>query len=224
VLAAVVTPFAVAQSGTTGAVARVTNDDDRYAFLARNTRAGDGGAAALACQSDTGSGREPCLNMVNKGNGLAAAFRTRGNTGFRLQTSGSGPATPFVLDSNATNRVDHLNADQVDGQSAEQIGRERYARVNIANGAPAIGRSNGTATENPVIRTTGGAPAGDFTITFAADVNNCVYQATSTENDTARLVSADLVDGNNRAVRVVTRALDATNTATDTEFNLTVSC
>ena len=55
--------------------------------------------------------------MVNSGTGYAAAFRTRGLTGFRLQTSGAVRPTPFLLDSNATGRVDHLNADQVDGLS-----------------------------------------------------------------------------------------------------------
>src|SRR3954463_11032671 len=134
-MAMLITPFAVAQTGSNSG--RVTKDDARYAFIARNIRAGDGGAGALACNSDTGAGREPCLNMVNKGNGLAAAFRTRGLVGFRLQTSGPGTATPFLLDANATGKVDHLNADQVDGQSANEIGRERFARVNVdAAGAP----------------------------------------------------------------------------------------
>src|SRR4051812_5972067 len=66
-VAVIASPFAVAATTSS----RVTNDDARYSFIARNTRAGDGGAAALACQSDVGSGKEPCLNMVNKGNGLA---------------------------------------------------------------------------------------------------------------------------------------------------------
>src|SRR4051794_29643329 len=73
VMAMLITPFAVAQSGSNSSGTRIAKDDPRYAFLARNLRAGDGGAGALACNSDTGAGREPCLNMVNKGNGLAAA-------------------------------------------------------------------------------------------------------------------------------------------------------
>src|SRR4051812_45812694 len=113
-MAMLITPFAVAQTGSNSG--RVTKDDARYAFLARNIRAGDGGAGAFACNSDTGAGREPCLNMVNKGSGFAAAFRTRGLTGFRLQTSGTGEATPFVLDSNGTKVVQFFNADTVDRQ------------------------------------------------------------------------------------------------------------
>jgi hypothetical protein len=221
-LAVLVAPFAVAQSGSSGS--RVTNNNDRYAFLARNTLAGDGGAAALACQSDVGSGKEPCLNMVNKGTGYAAAFRTRGLTGFRLQTSGNGEATPFVLDKNATKKVDYLNADKVDGLSSEEIGRERWARVNVAagTGAPTLVRGNGTAAENPVTR----ASAGTYSVDFAADVNTCSFQATSADTGAARLIAADGDATNTKRVTVTVR--DATGAGAgqpiDGAFSLAVNC
>src|SRR5439155_22530731 len=108
-LAVLAAPAAIAASG----IGRFVSNNDRYTLLARNTRDGDGGAIAAACKSN--GDNEPCLNMVNKGDGVAAAFRTRGLTGFRLQTSGQGTATPFDLDSNATGKVDFLNADRLDG-------------------------------------------------------------------------------------------------------------
>jgi hypothetical protein len=221
-VAVLVAPFAVAQSGSsTGA--RVTNDNARYSFIARNIRAGDGGAGALACQSDVGTGHEPCLNMVNKGTGLAAAFRTRGLTGFRLQTSGQGAATPFVLDSNATNKVDFLNADKLDGLDSTEIGREQFARVNVnADNTVSLSRGNGTATDTPVTR----VGEGDFRVNFANDVNQCTYQVTNADPDLARVGAADLVAGNNKQVRVVTRQVGGGTAGdpTDTPFNLTVSC
>ncbi|MEA2443324.1 MAG: hypothetical protein QOJ12_616, partial [Thermoleophilales bacterium] len=65
-VAMLIAPFAVAQ---TSGSANVTRSDARYAFIARNTLQGDGGAGALACQSDANpagqTNREPCLNMVN---------------------------------------------------------------------------------------------------------------------------------------------------------------
>jgi hypothetical protein len=219
-MAMLITPFAVAQTSGND---RVTKDDARYAFLARNIRAGDGGAGAFACNSDVGAGREPCLNMVNKGSGLAAAFRTRGLTGFRLQTSGSGEATPFLLDKNATKRVDFLNADQVDGQSAEEIGRERFARVNVDGaGAPTLVRGNGTVTTNPVTR----VGAGDYRIEFSADVNSCVYQATSADPANSFIASANEVQGNTKQVQVTTRDGSGADVGTpaDAPFNLTVNC
>src|SRR4051795_4041543 len=126
VIAVVAAPFAVA-AGT----GRFTAKSSRYTVLARNTTNGDGGALAAACTSNKNTpsnAQEPCLNMVNKGTGYAAAFRTRGLTGFRLQTSGSGTAVPFLLDKNATGKVTYFNADQVDGKSSEDL-RSRFARV-----------------------------------------------------------------------------------------------
>jgi hypothetical protein len=220
-MAMLITPFAVAQ--TSGTSARVERDDDRYAFLARNTRQGDGGAGAFACRSDINppgqTNREPCLNMVNSGTGFAAAFRTRGLTGFRLQTSGSGTATPFLLDSNATGRVDHLNADQVDGQHATEIGRERFARVNVDGaGNPTLVRGNGTAAQNAVTR----AGVGDYRVEFAEDVNSCVYQVTAADPGSARIVSASEDAGNTKRVAVQTR--NDAGAAADAPFHLTVNC
>ena len=139
VIAVVAAPFAVAQTNNNGS-GRFVSNDARYTLYAKNTRTDDGGGGALICQSTPKT--EPCLSMVNKGTGFAAAFRTRGLTGFRLQTSGSGTATPFVLDPNATGKVDHLNADQVDGLSADEIGREPRALI-TAGTTPAVAR--GTA-------------------------------------------------------------------------------
>lgn len=219
VMAMLITPFAVAQSGD----ARVTANDDRYAFLARNTNQGDGGAGAFACQSDANpagqTNREPCLNMVNKGTGFAAAFRTRGVTGFRLQTSGAGEATPFLLDSNATGLVRFLNADTVDGQDADEIGRERFARVNVAaDGTPTLVRGNGTAAQNAVTR----VGPGDYRVEFTADVNACVYQVTAADPGAARIVSASEDASNTKRVAVNTR--NDEGAPADAPFHLTVNC
>ena len=221
-MAMLITPFAVAQSGSSNA--RVERSDARYAFLARNTLSGDGGAAALACNSDANpagqTNREPCLNMVNKGTGFAAAFRTRGVTGFRLQTSGSGEATPFLLDSNATGKVNHLNADLVDGLSVEQI-RPRFARVNFS--APdqvAIASGANGATE--VSRTS----AGRYQVKFDRDVSACAYNVTSTQVGQARTVAAAPLSTDPTKVDVAVRRATGTDEGelVDGSFYLTVSC
>jgi hypothetical protein len=224
-MAMLITPFAVAQTSSDGS--RVTKNDARYAFIARNTNQGDGGSGAFACQSDVNpagqTNREPCLNMVNKGTGFAAAFRTRGLTGFRLQTSGAGEATPFKLDPNATGKVDHLNADTVDGQSATEIGRERFARVNVDGaGAPTLVRGNGTIAQNAVTR----VGAGDYRVEFSADVNSCVYQATAADPANSFIVSASEDATNTKRVVVNTRdgAGADVGTPADAPFNLTVNC
>ena len=214
-IAVIGSPFAIA--ATSGS--RIQNSDARYTLYAKNVRSGDGGAGALVCNSNTGN--EPCLSMVNKGNGYAAAFRTRGLTGFRLQTSGTGTATPFVLDANATGKVEHFNADQVDGLSAEEIGREPWAVVD-GDGTPSIIRS----TPGITVSRSG---AGDYNVQFATDVNACSYQATIADTGSNRTIAAVSNPGspaNNNQVRVVTKRAGGQNEGelVDSDFQIAVHC
>jgi hypothetical protein len=225
-IAVAATPFAVAATkNIVGSSARFTNNDARYVEQARNTRSGDGGAAADACNSNTGN--EACLNMINKGNGWAASFRTRGLTGFRLQTSGTGTATPFLLDKNATGLVKYLNADTVDGKSADEIGREQFAQVTgttATPSAPKLGNQNGATG---VTR----AAAGDYRVAFTNDVSRCTYQATSADPTVARTLAAVIDPANPKQVRVTERAAAAASTPppadgdlVDGDFQLAVLC
>src|SRR3954447_19718179 len=197
-IAVVAAPFAVAAGK-----GRCEANDSRYTVLARNTQNGDGGAMATACTSNkstAGHAHEPCLNMVNKGTGYAAAFRTRGLQGFRLQTSGSGTATPFILDKNATGKVTYFNSDQLDGKDSTAFNLERWALVDGTTNptTPTIVRDKGVAS---VARTA----AGDYVVSFDDDVNTCSYQVTPANGSTARAVSAVPVAGQNKQVRVTVR-------------------
>ena len=216
-VAMMVAPFAVAQGGD----ARVESSDDRYAFLARNTNQGDGGAGAFACQSDANpagqTNREPCLNMVNKGTGFAAAFRTRGLTGFRLQTSGTGTATPFLLDSNATGKVEHLNADQVDGLSEEQL-RALFARINVdGSGNPTV--ADGANGVTAVSRQS----AGRYQVTFNRDISKCGLTGTGADLTDERVIAATPLAGNNNVVDVAVRNGND-GAATDSPFYIKADC
>jgi hypothetical protein len=197
-MAVVAAPFAVAAGKGS-----FTAKDSRYTVLARNTANGDGGALAAACTSNANTpnnAHEPCLNMVNKGTGYAAAFRTRGVQGFRLQTSGSGTATPFILDKNATGKVTYFNSDQLDGKDSTAFNLERWALIDGTTNptTPAIVRDKGVAS---VARTA----AGDYVVSFDDDVNTCSYQVTAANGSTARAVSAVPVSGQNKQVRVTLR-------------------
>jgi hypothetical protein len=224
-VAMLVTPFAVAQSGSGGGDARIERNDARYAFLARNTRSGDGGAGALACTSNANpagqTNREPCLNMVNKGTGFAAAFRTRGLTGFRLQTSGEGTATPFLLDPNATGKVEHFNADSVDGLSSEQI-RPRFAR--IAFTAPAtVARVEGASNGVTSVSRTG---PGRYQVKFDTDISKCALHVTSGAVGQTRTTAAEPLETDNTVADVAIRKADAPNEGdlVDSRFSITANC
>jgi hypothetical protein len=214
VMAVVAAPFAVA-AGT----GRFTASDSRYTVLARNTTVGDGGAMATACTSNAstaGSAHEPCLNMVNKGTGYAAAFRTRGLQGFRLQTSGSGTATPFILDKNATGKVTYLNADQLDGKDSTEIGREPWALVSGGT-TPGVLRQSGGVT---VTR----SGVGDYRVVFPSDVNQCSYQVTNAEPATNRTTAAREDTTNARQVIVRIKRAANTEDPVDGDFSIAVHC
>ena len=205
---------ALAAGAISGTTARFTADNPRYTELARNTRAGDGGASADVCNANAGA--EPCLNMVNKGNGFAAAFRTRGTQGFRLQTSGAGEATPFVLDANATGKVQFLNADSVDGLDSTQL-QAQFAVVN-ADGSLSAARG-----------ATGASRVGDGTydVTFGSDISSCVYTANETTITDAGAVAVQRQSPT--VIRVATRkggGADGTGPSDrqNRPFNLVVNC
>ncbi len=215
VLALAASPFAVAAAGSiSGTTARFVSDNPRYTELARNTRNGDGGATADTCNSNAGA--EPCLNMVNKGNGFAAAFRTRGLQGFRLQTSGTGEATPFILDANATGKVQFLNADSVDGLDGSQL-QAQFAVVN-ADGSLASARGATGSTR---------VSDGTYDVTFGSDVSKCVYTATETTVNDAG--AAAVAPQSTTVIRVATRkggGADGTGPSdrANKPFNLVVNC
>ena len=218
VIAVVAAPFAVAAGKGT-----FTAKDSRYTVLARNTTDGDGGALAAACTSNANTpnnAHEPCLNMVNKGTGYAAAFRTRGVQGFRLQTSGSGTATPFILDKNATGKVTYFNADQLDGKDSTDFNIERWALVDgTTNPTPTIVRKKGVTG---VART---AP-GNYTVTFADDVNACSYQVTPANASSSRTVSAVPVPNQSKQVQVTVRDPNGTpaDSLVDDSFQVAAHC
>jgi hypothetical protein len=213
-MAVVAAPFAVAAGK-----GRFEASDSRYTVLARNTANGDGGAMATACTSNAstpGHAHEPCLNMVNKGTGFAAAFRTRGLQGFRLQTSGNGTATPFILDKNATGKVTYFNADQLDGKDSTEVGREPWALID-GGATPAVIRQSGGVT----ITRTG---VGDYRVGFAQDVNQCSYQATSASLGTNRTVTAREDTTNTKQVTVQLRRAANTEDPVDGDFSIAVHC
>jgi hypothetical protein len=158
--------------------------------------------------------------MVNKGTGFAAAFRTRGLTGFRLQTSGTGEATPFLLDPNATGKVTHLNADQVDGLGAEQI-RTRFGRVTFT--APStVAVANGANGVTAVSRTS----AGRYQVTFDRDISACGLQVTSNDMESNRTTAVSPLATNNAIADVVIRNAAGTTPGdpVDSSFYIAANC
>lgn len=202
-----------------------------YATRQSNNLETDGGAASYGCRANLAN--EPCLFVLNHRGGEAFYFRSRG--GERAGhievipplNKTADDVAPFTT--NATGVATGLNADEVDGRSADDIqnaavaaAQPRFAAVNAA-GTEVSGR--GLAQAGAVQKTGPGA----YTVTFGGDVSKCALSATQSTTTDAGAAAAAPAGGNVNAVNVVTRAgggddgTGATAPA-DRPFHLVVNC
>jgi hypothetical protein len=170
ILALLVAPFAIAANGdpvkaggrtTFTKITRVLGDSNTYATQQSNLRSGDGGAARYGCRSSAAN--EFCLLSKNTGGGGSFRFTSSNSLlgGVIDVDPPSGKtardARPFTT--NATGVATGLNADEVDGMSADAIvkaasGSSARARV-AADGKTDPARTSGVADTN-IVHTTAG--------------------------------------------------------------------
>lgn len=195
----------------------------------QSNKSNSGGGAIYGCRSALGGtekGNQPCIRASNLSNGRAFEFSSNGGTEVGQIVSGNTNAAPFIT--NAHGVATGLNADQVDGKSADEIqkaatdaahtdavataqGLTSFAQVAADGG---LGAKRGVSSVAP----TG---AGAYDVVFAGDISACSIQATPATTTAPAFVGASL-GSDKKTVAVVTR--DATGTATNTPFHITVSC
>ena len=106
-----------------------------------------------------------------------------------------------------------LNADQVDGKSADEItaaALSRFATVTGATGA--LGDQRGATASAR-------SAAGIYSVDFDADVSKCARTATITGTDPGQITTA-ATDADTVAVRT----FDGAGGAADRSFHLVVTC
>jgi hypothetical protein len=231
-VALLVAPFAGAfgEGSTVKGGARNPSPDSRRAYTKetevianvgtygtrQSNKSTNGGGAVYGCRSGAGGtpkGNEPCVRASNLAAGRAFEFNS--NTGTEVGSI-TGPATAAPFTTTAKGVATGLNADQVDGKSADEIVAAAQALskfgVVAADGALAAG-ARGAKT---VAHTAG---TGDYNVDFDGDVSKCARTATIT-GATPGAVTTDAVDADTVAVH--TFAL--TGTAADRGFHLVVTC
>lgn len=227
-----------------GDIAASTAADGGYVTRQSNTRTGAdaGGAAIYGCRSTKGTaqGGEGCLRANNLAKGIALEVQSSGVPA--LFQVGTAPGTvvnqpPFATNANGV--VENLNADEVDGLDAEEIGTagNLFARVNDDGAGDGRGRTASARTGEGV-----------YTATFGKrDISGCAFNATQVNTDEPGTISVQLTEGTNNQLTVRTfdeaedpfiadpaagAAADATipnpeadgNQPEDRAFNLTVTC
>jgi hypothetical protein len=187
-------------------------DNGTYGTRQSNKSAA-GGGAIYGCRSTGAAGTNPCIRSNNLSRGQAFQFETDGALGGTITAEGGDGAKPFTT--NATGVATGLNADEVDGRSADELTKDAVAAANrfasvTAAGVLAGGR--GATVAAP-------AGVGVSTVDFSSAVDGCAQQVTA-RGDAPRVATAEQVDAD--TVRVRTFALDGD--PAPAPYHLTVSC
>ncbi|MDP9344667.1 MAG: hypothetical protein M3P44_02900 [Actinomycetota bacterium] len=183
----------------------------------QSNKSDNGGGAVYGCRSKAGGtekGNEPCLRANNLADGRAFEFAGDGPEVGHISTTNPN-AAPFTT--NAGGVATGLNADRVDGKSADDLAA-RFAAVSDAG---TLGGTRGATSASNI-------SAGRYEVRFASDISKCAYTVTEQgTSDNTGAASAEGVDAT--TVRVLTRAGGGASGADPTPpanraFHLVVTC
>jgi hypothetical protein len=146
---------------------QIIANNGSYGTRQSNKRDGDGGGAIYGCRSS--AGHEPCVRANNLKGGRAFEFATIGKEAGLIQV-GDTTAPPFVT--NATGKVQNLNADKLDDKDSTDFasaGDLGFASVK-ADGTFVAGRgATSSAKSVPTSNT--------YVVTFNRDISKCSFTA-----------------------------------------------
>jgi hypothetical protein len=179
----------------------------------QSNKSNNGGGAVYGCRSGAGGtpkGNEPCVRASNLTTGRAFEFNSNNGTEVGAIT---GPATAAPFTTTAKGVATGLNADQVDGKSADEITAAALARFATVTGATgALGDQRGATASAR-------SAAGIYSVDFNADVSKCARTATIAGTDPGQITTA-ATDADTVAVRTFSGA----GAAEDRSFHLVVTC
>jgi hypothetical protein len=179
----------------------------------QSNKSTNGGGAVYGCRSAAGGtpkGNEPCVRASNLADGRAFEFNANSGTEVGAIT---GPATAAPFTTTAKGVATGLNADQVDGKSADEITAAAQAKFATVTGATgALGDKRGaTASARSAL--------GVYSVDFDADVSKCA-RTVSVTGDTAGVATTTATDADTVAVHT----FDMAGGAEDHSFHLVVTC
>jgi hypothetical protein len=134
-------------------------------YSTRQSNTGAGGGAIYGCRAAVGA--EPCVRANNLKEGRAFEFESGGKEGGRI-TLKDATGAPFTT--NATGKVENLNADKLDDKdSADFAAAGDLLFAAVADGGSLLAGKGATASTKAGNATT---------VTFGRDVSKCSYTAT----------------------------------------------
>jgi hypothetical protein len=241
ILAFLVAPFAFAADGspfraggrtTFTRITTMLGDSATYATQQSNLRQGDGGAARYGCRSTAAN--EYCLLSKNSNGGGSFRFQSLNSLlGGRIEVNPPAGKTardakPFTT--NATGVASGLNADEVDGMSADDIvkaaktGPEPFSAYALvaADGKTNKDRTKGV-TDTNVVHTTAGVYC--FTgLAAQPQTAQVTLAGAAGENSVDTTTNNPGADCNNATgIQMIVRTYDSAGTAADKPFYVNAS-
>jgi len=178
----------------------------------QSNKSNNGGGAVYGCRSGDGGtpkGNEPCVRASNLTTGRAFEFNSNNGTEVGAIT---GPATAAPFTTTAKGVATGLNADQVDGKSADEITAAALAKYAKVSGAGALGDQRGATAAAR-------SATGVYSVDFNADVSKCA-RTVSVTGDAPGTATTTATDADTVAVHT----FDAAAAAADRAFDLVVTC
>ena len=133
----------------------------------QSNKSNNGGGAVYGCRSAAGGtpkGNEPCVRASNLADGRAFEFNANGGTEVGAIT---GPAAAAPFTTTAKGVATGLNADQVDGKSADEITAAARPKFATVTAPPARWATSAAPRPRPARR------PGVYSVDFNADVSKC---------------------------------------------------
>jgi hypothetical protein len=181
----------------------------------QSNKSDNGGGAIYGCRSKAGgtpANNEPCLRVNNLSDGYAFEFQSSSGVLGGTITVGKGGDNVKPFTTNATGVATGLNADEVDGKSAEDLanadkldGKDSADFAATGDLLFAAVTDSGTLGAKRGVDTAGltDAAANTYTVTFAREVDTCSFTATQAgATATAQTFAVAPVAANKRQVTV----------------------
>ena len=179
----------------------------------QSNKSNNGGGAVYGCRSGAGGtpqGNEPCVRASNLTTGRAFEFNSNNGTEVGAIT---GPATAAPFTTTAKGVATGLNADQVDGKSADEIIAAAQAKYANVTGAGALGDQRGATAAAR-------SATGVYSVDFNADVSKCA-RTISVTGDAPGLATTTATDADTVAVHTFD---GPRRRGRDHAFDLVVTC
>jgi hypothetical protein len=184
----------------------------------QSNKSDTGGGAIYGCRAKAGT--ESCIAANNLSNGDAFRFQSDSNANtvgqirFGLDLNKAVDKPPFAT--NGTGLVKNLNADQVDGKSADDFVGKGSLLFAVVGADGTIAANRGVPANGKATLDTGGGNSA-FTVPFSGDVSQC----SATASPTAATSGAVTVGtGSDKSTFVVTEV----GATTPVGFHLQVVC